>query len=85
MKGGGAGQGLWSVLYPPALLRRETEVDKEMVAVAAAGMAGSLLDTPVGSREGWPPAPLPLPQAVRGPRGRPRGWADPLAPGLILF
>lgn len=48
-------------------------MDKEMVAVAAAGMAGSLLDTPMGSREGWPPAPLPLPQAVRGPRGKAQG------------
>lgn len=70
-------------LYPLVLLRKETEVDKEMGA--GAGGAGSLLDTLVGAGQRWPPAPSSLPQAVRGPRGRPRGWAGPLAPGLILF
>lgn len=58
-------------------------MDKEMVA--GAGGEGSLLDTLMGTKEGWPPAPSSLPHAVRGPRGRPRGWAGPLAPGLILF
>lgn len=63
-------------------------MEKEMVAAAAAEVAGSrqsLLDTAVSSREGWPPAFLSLFQAVRGPRGRPGGWAGPLAPSLILF
>ena len=82
MRGRGV-PGPLSGLYPPALLRRETEVDKEMVA--GAGGEGSLLDTLVGAGEGWPPAPSSLPQAVRGPRGRPRDWAGPLALGLILF
>ena len=52
---------------------------------AGAEGAGSLLDTLMGAGQGWPPAPSSLPQAVRGPRGRPRGWAGPLAPSLILF
>lgn len=85
---GGQGQGCWpgssSVLHPPALLRREIEV----AVVATAGVVspdGSNWIRPWALGKGGPQPLSHSPKAVRGPRGRPRGWAGPLAPGLILF
>lgn len=62
-------------------------MDKEKVAVAAAGAAGfsQPLTLAVGSREGWPTAPLALSQSCKGPQRKARSWAGPLALGLILF
>lgn len=50
---------------PHDLLKRETEADQDMVAVVVTGESGtwqSVLDTRVGSREGWPPAAFTSPK-----------------------
>lgn len=43
------------MLYPPAFLRKETEVDKERAAVGMAGPRQALLDATMDSGEGGQP------------------------------
>lgn len=65
------------------LLPSQTETEDEVSRTAAQAGAWRL-QTPqrLAGRVASDPS---LPQAARGPRDRPGGWAGPLAPGLILF
>lgn len=86
---GRQGQGCWPG-SSSVLLQRDTEVDKETVAVATAAVTESrqsLLDTPMGSREGCPPAPFSLLQSCERPQRKAQGlgWPPGSQPNPLLM